>query len=333
MSIDHQVLGAAGRDNALWVRVDSGQARHRLLFDCGDCLADLSRSEIRRIDHLFFSHLHMDHVAGFDALFRCTYDRDAKPNVVWGPPDTSTILRHRLRGFWWNLHAELPGTWRIHDVYTDHLRSCRFMTGEAFEIRHQEATTAVVGRRILDRPGFTVEALHLDHRGPCLAYLVREKARINVDPGRLAAVGLPPGPWIQQLKRPDDPASRVEIDGQAHDLRQLRAQLLVETPGESIAYLTDFLLDEATRSRLASWLAGCDTVVCEAQYRHSDLELARRNFHATTTQVARMARRAEISRLILFHLSERYEVEEWREMLAECRQIFPHTSFPDHWVL
>lgn len=332
MSIDHQVLGAAGRDNALLVRVDSGQARHRLLFDCGDCLSDLSRSEIRRIDHLFFSHLHMDHVAGFDALFRCTYDRDPKPNVVWGPPGTSKILHHRLRGFWWNLHAELPGTWRVHDVHADHLRSCRFVTAEAYEIRHEEGSAAV-GRCILDGPGFTVEALHLDHRGPCLAYLVREKARINVDPGRLAALGLRPGPWIQQLKQADDPGSQVEIDGEVHDLRKLRDQLLVETPGESIAYLTDFLLDESTRSRLASWLAGCDTVVCEAQYRHRDLELARRNFHATTTQVAGMARRAEISRLILFHLSERYEVEEWREMLEECRQIFPDTFFPDHWVL
>ncbi len=149
----------------------------------------------------------------------------------------------------------------------------------------------------------------------------------------MAALGLRPGPWIQQLKRLDDPASHVEIDGKSHDLPKLRDQLLVETPGESVAYLTDFLLDEATLERLTAWLAGCDTVVCEAQYRHSDIDLARRHFHATTKQVAEMARRAEISRLVLFHLSERYEVEEWRQMLAGCRQIFPRTAFPSHWGL
>ncbi|MCP3910591.1 MAG: ribonuclease Z, partial [Actinomycetia bacterium] len=199
-----------------------------------------------------------------------------------------TILHHRFRGFWWNLHAGQPGTWHVHDLHVDHLRSSRFVTAEAFEARHDEDPGAL-GPYLLEETAFTVEAMRLDHRGPSLAYLVREKTRTNVDSGRLAASGLRPGPWIQQLKQLDDPAAQVEIDGKVHDLRELRDQLLVETPGESIAYLTDFLLDPATMERLAVWLAGCDTVVCEAQYRHGDALLARRNFHATTTQVARMA--------------------------------------------
>ena len=332
MSIGYQVLGAAGGDNALLVRIDSGQALYRLLFDCGDCLADLSRSETQAIDHLFFSHLHMDHVAGFDAFFRCTFNRETKPNVIWGPPETSRIMHHRFRGFWWNLHAGQPGTWHVHDVHADHLRSSRFDTAEAFETRHDEGSVAV-GPHILGEKSFTVEALQLEHLGPSLGYLVREKAKTNVDNERLLALGLRPGPWIQRLKQLDAAASYVEINGQRHDLRELRNQLLVETPGESIAYLTDFLFDEATMERLVAWLKGCGTVICEAQYRDSDLELAQRNFHATTTRVARLARRAEVSRLVLFHLSERYQADAWREMLAECQRIFPNTAFPDHWAI
>src|SRR5262249_29916747 len=106
MSLSFQVLGGAGRDNALLVRVDSGQAVSRLLFDCGDgCLWDLPFGEVQTIDHLLFSHLHMDHVGGFDTFFRCTYNRTAKPNPVWGPPCTGAILRHRFQGFLWNLHT------------------------------------------------------------------------------------------------------------------------------------------------------------------------------------------------------------------------------------
>jgi ribonuclease Z len=86
MSINFRVLGAAGSDNALFVQVDSGQAVERLLFDCGDgCLSQLSFGEIQAIDHLLFSHLHMDHVGGFDSFFRCTFDRNTKPNQIWGP--------------------------------------------------------------------------------------------------------------------------------------------------------------------------------------------------------------------------------------------------------
>ncbi len=71
MSMSFQVLGDAGRDNALLVTIDSGQSVARLLFDCGDgCLNQAPFADTLAIDHLFFSHLHMDRVAGFDAFFR-----------------------------------------------------------------------------------------------------------------------------------------------------------------------------------------------------------------------------------------------------------------------
>jgi hypothetical protein len=42
MSISHQVLGQPGRDNALFVEINTGQSIHRLQFDCGEaCLRDL----------------------------------------------------------------------------------------------------------------------------------------------------------------------------------------------------------------------------------------------------------------------------------------------------
>jgi ribonuclease Z len=76
MSLDYRVLGAPGRDNALHVRIDSGQRIERLLFDCGEgCLPELAHADVLAMDHLFFSHLHMDHVAGFDHFFRRTFDR------------------------------------------------------------------------------------------------------------------------------------------------------------------------------------------------------------------------------------------------------------------
>ena len=87
MTLSFQVLGDPGRDNALLVKVDTGQAVSRLLLDCGEgCLSGLPFAEVREIDHLFFSHLHMDHVAGFDAFFRCTFDRTDRANHVWGRP-------------------------------------------------------------------------------------------------------------------------------------------------------------------------------------------------------------------------------------------------------
>ncbi|HEU5014037.1 MAG TPA: MBL fold metallo-hydrolase [Roseiflexaceae bacterium] len=333
MSISFQILGEIGRDNAAYVTVDSGSAVYRLLFDCGDCLQALGRAEVQDIDYLLFSHLHMDHVAGFDRFFRANYARADKPGMIWGPPATATIMHHRFRGFLWNLIGGAPGVWYVHDVSPAEITRWRFRTGEAFASAHPAGVAPFTGT-VFANPAFTIEALHMEHRTPTLAYMLRERPRLHIDTARLQALALPPGAWLRQLKepQPDEPPT-LEIAGQIHELATLRAELLAETAGESLAYLTDFLLDDAARARLVPFLCGCDTLICESQYRHADLPLALQNYHMTATQVATLAREAGVGKLILFHVSERYRAPEYRAMLNEARAIFPNTFFPEHWQI
>lgn len=338
MSISFRILGGAGRDNALLVQVDSGQSVERLLFDCGEgCVPELPFAEVLAIDHLFFSHFHMDHVAGFDSFFRATFNRgnDTRPNRVWGPPGTLRILQHRFQGFLWNLHEQMaPTSWRVSEVHPGEIRTARFELREAFAIAHDEGARPYVGT-IWEGAGFTVEAVTMDHKTPTLAYIVREKVRRNIDTSRLPALGLRPGPWLKQLKEapPGNTAANVVIDGVTHSVEELRQRLIVETSGDSIAYLTDFLLDEPAMQRLTEALRGCRVMVCEGQYRHADLDLARKNHHMTTVLSATLAQRAQVEELVLFHLSDRYERAEWLEMLREAREVFPNTSYPAHWSL
>ena len=74
-------------------------------------------------------------------------------------------------------------------------------------------------------------------------------------------------------------------------------------------------------------------MICESQYRHADRDLAARNYHMTATQAAETARLANVGQLLLFHLSDRYGKEEWAELLAEARAIFPRTAFPPNWSI
>jgi len=333
MTISFDVLGLPGRDNALFVRIDSGQSIERLLFDCGDgCLNSVPFSEIQSIDHLLFSHLHMDHVAGFDYYFRGVFNRVNKPNQIWGPPETSTILQHRFQGFLWNLHSDMIGTWWVTDIEPHRLVTRRFELSEAFVAAHDEGDSA---RKtvLIDRSNYVVNAYTMNHRTPTIAYVVREKPRSNIDTKRLAEIGLRPGPWMKVLKEECDTTESVVIDGATYPAAGLREQLIVETPGDSIAYLTDFLLDEASIAELAVTLKGCRTIVCEGQYRHSDLELARKNFHMTTVLTAELAKQADAEKLVLFHLSDRYQPSEWAEMLAEAQERFPATSYPTGWLI
>ena len=333
MSIVVQVLGAPGRDNAVFIRAESGQAVRRFLFDCGEgCLSDLAAAEIQSLDHLLFSHLHMDHVAGFDGFFRRTFNRTT-PNMVWGPPNTGQIMHHRFRGFLWNLYKDQSGTWYVHDIYPNCVTTLRFEVNEAFAYAHPVEPQIHQGT-IIDTATVTIGALQMDHLTPSIAYILREQPRLNIDTDKLAALGLHPGAWLQRIKstQPGDNQT-IMIDDVLHDLARLRAALLVKTPGESVAYLTDFLMNDDARERLAVALQGCTTVICESQYRHADLALAQRTHHITAVQAAELARQAHVEHLILFHVSDRYRRPEWLDMLREARSIFPNTHFPPHWDL
>jgi ribonuclease Z len=334
MPLSFQVLGRPGTDNALFVKVDTGQSQTRVLFDCGDgCPHQLPTGELREVDHLCFSHLHMDHVAGFDLFFRLNFDRTAKENHIWVPHGSAEVIQRRFRGFMWNLVDEKQeGEWLVHEIAPDTIRTTKYLAKEAFRSAHLDSDSPRRTRAIMDGAGFVLEAVLLDHGTPSVGYILREHSRVNVDTGKLLAKGLKPGPWVKQLRGPLALGSEtVTIDGLEHPLGALQAELLTSTPGDSIAYLTDFRMSYATSSELAECLRGVNTVVCECQYSAADTDLAERVMHSTVDEVATMAAKAGIGRLILFHFSDRYEADARREMLDDARAIFANATLPDGW--
>ncbi|MHB0958850.1 MAG: hypothetical protein ACYC0X_15105 [Pirellulaceae bacterium] len=73
----------------------SGQSIGRLQFDCGEaCLRDLGICDIQAIDDLFFSHFHIDHVAGFDSFLRSNYNRPEVPVRIWGLAGAAEVIQH-----------------------------------------------------------------------------------------------------------------------------------------------------------------------------------------------------------------------------------------------
>ena len=248
-----------------------GKAIYRLLFDCGEnCLTDISDSEIQGVEHLFFSHFHMDHASGFDRFFRRNYNREAKPVHVWGPVNSADIMHHRFRGYVWNLIEDQPGVWLVTDVNDDSLKTWRFETKEAFSLRHALEKAPFSGT-LFENADFGVEAQIMDHGTPCLAYAVYEKAHVNVDPVALSDLGLAPGPWLKTFKENHEVSNQtVSVMGRSFSIGELRDRLLRVTKGKKIAYLTDFKMDEKAEMKLSGMLTDCDILICESQYMDED---------------------------------------------------------------
>jgi ribonuclease Z len=323
MAIEIRILGKRGADNAVFVTINTGQHISRLLMDCGEnTVSELTYSESSQIDHLLFSHFHMDHVAGFDTFFRRHYDRADRTNHIWGPPGTIEIKGHRFRSFVWNLIGDRRSTWLCHDIAADHVTAARYELHEAFAQSHLEEKFPSTPTLLFQGPGHHVEALTLHHGIPSLGYLVRESDRINIDTEKLKTMGLKPGPWLKTLAHDQT----CLIDGVAHAAEPLRKALFVRTSGESMAFITDFIAEGDELSRIANRLQGIHTLVCECQYRAADADLARKNFHMTTAWVGHLAQLISPQRLILTHFSERYTPEEWEQMITEVRQHFPNVQ-------
>ena len=333
MSIAYEVLGEPGRDNALLATINTGQSQHRLLFDCGEgCLDRVPRSDIQGIEVLFFSHFHIDHVAGFDSFFRSNWYRADAPVRIFGPEGTRKIIHHRMQGISWNLVEDAPGEVHVTELIDRTLATSRYLAREGFAQEHPLDRRPFQGVAYRGRD-FSVEARAMHHGIPSMAYVVREDDRSNIDMKVLAAEGYEPGPWLKQIKDSSiPPGTESEVAGNSRTLGHLRDRLLARHPGDSIAYLTDFCLEsEQSEDDLVGLLRDCKVLVCENNFRDADAELARRSYHMTSTDVGRLAARVQPEKLVLFHVSDRYTEDEWSEQLAEVRREFEPVEFPTHW--
>jgi ribonuclease Z len=333
LSIKYRLLGKPGRDNGLFVWVDSGTEMHRLLFDCGEgILEPIKVQDVKGIDHLFLSHLHVDHLSGFDYYFRRNFDRQGKSVIIWGPERTGEIIHNRLRGFMWNLISDWQTKIVVNEIVGKEVICWHFFSSEAFKIPHK-ADIKPFNKILVETKHYKVEAALLNHQIPSVAYRVSEKIVLSINKQKMKEMNIESSPLLGLIKK-EDQSTEEEIreKGLMDKVQDLRGKLLTQKPGDSIGYLTDFIYDQETEKAVVDLMKGCRVMVCESQYIEEDQHLAKRNFHLTSTQAATLARICGVEKLIIFHISERYTNDNrMYVIIEEAKEIFYNTHFPDEW--
>jgi len=303
-----------------------------LLFDLGR-LGRLDHGFLLKVRHVFVSHAHMDHFMGFDHLLRAFLARDAHLHL-FGPPGIIGNVTGKLAGYTWNLVDDYPLVLQITEVDPARLRSVILRASTRFAA--EPGTVAAAGPapliRLLDEPGLVVEAIHLDHKIPCLAFAAWEPTRLNIDTEALRRLELRPGPWLNRLKaavRADEaPGTPITVTpGLSLPLATLRAELVRSTPGQRIVYVTDTGFSEDNIARILLLARGADLFVCEAPFLETERDHAAARAHLTARQAGALARWAGARQLKLFHFSPRHEGQEEelrREALEEFTGREPH---------
>lgn len=313
--------------------------RRALLFDLGDLHA-LAPRKILKVTHVFVSHTHMDHFVGFDQVVRICLGRDTRLRL-FGPPGLIEQVAHRLAAYTWNLVQNYPEDFGV-SVTEVHPggRSLAAEFGCRTAFQRQDLGTATITDGVLvNDDAFRVRGVLLDHKIPCLAFSLEEKAHVNVWKTKLVEMGLPTGPWLKELKQavlrgdPDETPIRVWsraggiIEEQTLRLGLLKERVLQVVPGQKISYVVDAMYHEDNARAIVELARNADVLFIESAFLQADAGRAAERAHLTAHQAGLLAREACVKTVVPFHFSPRYSGQGER-LRIEAEQAFASGAAP-----
>lgn len=261
------------------------------LFDAGEgTQVALRRLNLRwkKINAIFISHTHADHVTGLPGLLMLSsqVDRD-EPLFIYGPPKIAEYIETSRK---------------VLDMYIN------------YEIIVKEIQAPAI---CYEGDGFRVRAFPLRHTKQCYGYAFEEDPRPGAfHPERAVEMGVPRGPLWSKLQAGESVSSDAGAMVKPEDvLGQTRS-------GRKFSFVTDSLYFP----EIATEVAGSDLLVCEGMFERELLQSAIEKKHMAAFQAATIARDAgDVKKLALIHYSPRYADQELKVLLDEARQIFPET--------
>ena len=242
--------------------------------------------KMNRINHIFLSHLHGDHVLGVFGLIS-TFNLLGRtaPLNIYAHPDFEEILNTNVRFF------------------NDRM---------SFQVQFHPLNCSIVETLYEDKH-LTVSTLPLRHRMPTVGFLFKEKQQLpNVHKSLISkySIGLAD---IVRIKNGED---FITHSGDVIPNSELTFQSHIP---RSYAYCSDTFYSE----RLVGLVKDVDLLYHEATFLSKDMNLAKQTGHSTAAQAATVAQKANVGKLIIGHFSSRYKNAIQHE--AEAREIFPNT--------
>lgn len=259
------------------------------LIDCGEgTQAQLRKNRIPfgKINHIFISHIHGDHIYGLFGLISSfnLLDRNRDLHIYAHQP-----LKKGLRYIMKHYEGKFSYTIHFHDLNTSKKE-------KIYEDDHVE-----------------VYSFPLKHKIPTSGFLFREKAKTpNIKKSYVQKYSIPIRS-IQKIKAGED---YITDDGTFLSHEELTYRPYKQ---RSYAFCTDTAYNEA----IIPHIEHVDLLYHEATFKNQHKDQAENTLHSTAQQAATIAQKAQVKKLIIGHFSARYKSIE--DLKAEAISIFPNT--------
>lgn len=260
------------------------------LFDCGEATQhQILNTTIkpRKINKIFITHLHGDHIFGLPGLLSSrSFQGGDEMLTIYGPKGIKKYIETSLEVS--SSHLTYP------------LNIIEFTEGLLFEDEK-----------------FIVTCKLLTHGIPSYGFRIVEKdtpGELLVD--KLKALNIKPGPVYRTIKE-----NQITLLPNGKEINQSDF-IGPPRPGRIICILGDTRSTEKNES----FVRNADILVHEATFSDEKRHLAHKFFHSTTIEAATLAKNAHVKKLIMTHISARYQIEDLDSLKQEALSVFPKTE-------
>jgi ribonuclease Z len=182
-----------------------------------------------------------------------------------------------------------------------------FFFRDRYKIKVEE-----VSGKFFETDEFYLEAKEMTHGIPCNAYSFTRKGKIRIDKKKLARTKLPSGPLLKKLK---------EGKNIVYKNKKYLAKDLTTREGDK---KISFVFDTSINKNMAPFVRNSDLFISEASFDSKLEEKARKHKHLTAKQAAEIAKKAKVKKLVLTHISQRYQKEP-EKILKDAKKFFKNS--------
>ncbi|MCS7094129.1 MAG: ribonuclease Z [Candidatus Aenigmarchaeota archaeon] len=262
--------------------------KETLLFDCGECVQKqlmLAKISFMDIEKIFITHWHADHFAGLIPLLQTMNLEKRKKELKIFGPEASKFVNNIINLGYFGLRFPVKAI----DVPFEGNKISKIDESKEYEI-------------------FSVPVLHTV---PSVAYCFKEKDRWRIDKEKLEALKIKSGRWLKKLKE----CGKIEIKGKnikIEDIGRLESGLKVVYTG-----------DTKPCDNVVELAKNADVLIHDATFSEEDED--EQKYHSSVRDAAIIAKKAEVKKLILTHISRRYQSEDVKKLEEEAKKYFENS--------
>ena len=261
------------------------------LIDCGEgAQIQMKRFKIpmSRINHIFISHLHGDHIFGLIGLLSTYALLGRKSDLhIYGHSKLEQLINFQLD----LLETRKPYKIIFHKIFGTETQT------------------------LFEDDKVVVQSFPLKHGGmPCAGFLFKEKERPRSLIADLLDFYQIPIRCRHGIKMGDD---FITDEGEVIPNKKLSKDPL---PTRSYAFCTD----TAPSKKILPIIKDVDLLYHEATFLKTEQKLAKSTYHSTAEQAAKMAVDANAKKLIIGHFSARFRKLD--DHLVEAKEVFENTD-------